>query len=121
MLICNKTYCADCSIRVYRFFSLSGNMKQTFGRAYFALFNSIMLYVILSKAVVTKLHILLEVAPIMPTLCSLLLHSYYSKNFISKIDTFLTVLLECMCDIKSISNALLDKNCSIRLLLFAAI
>ena len=38
-----KTKCVDCSIRVYRLFSLSGNMKQTFGSGYpaHALYHSI--------------------------------------------------------------------------------
>ena len=34
-------------------YSLSGNMKQTFGRAYPALYHFIMLYFILSIAIVT--------------------------------------------------------------------
>ena len=28
----NKIKCADCSIRVYQFFSMSGNIKQTLGK-----------------------------------------------------------------------------------------
>ena len=32
MPIFNKTYCTDCSIRVYRSFNLSGTIKQTLGR-----------------------------------------------------------------------------------------
>ena len=62
-------------------------MKQSFGRGCPVIYHSILLYFILSMAVVAKLHkcILLEFAPIMPVFCSLLLPSYFSKNYAGKI------------------------------------
>ena len=67
-------------------FSLSSNIKQPFGRGYPALYHSILLYFILSIAIVTIIkRILLGLAPIMPAFCSLLLLSYYSSNFPAKL------------------------------------
>ena len=80
----------DCSIRVYCFFNFSGNMKQTFGRGYPALYHYTLLYFILSKAIVAIIkHILLKFTPIIPAFSSLLFPSYYSNNFACKIDTSL--------------------------------
>ena len=68
-------------------------MKQSFGRGCPALYNSILLYYIVSMAVVaiTKC-ILLEFAPIMPAFCSWLLPSYFSKNYAGKIGASLIML-----------------------------
>ena len=54
----------------------------TFGRGCPVLYHSILLYFILSMAIVLQLTkcILLKFAPIMPAFCSLLLPSYFSKT-----------------------------------------
>ena len=64
-------------------------MKQILGKGYQTRHYSILLYFILSIAVVTNMHILLKFAPIMPASCSLLLPSYYSNNFSGKINASL--------------------------------
>ena len=73
----NKTYVLIVLLEYIEFFIPSDNMKQPFGRGCPALYHSILLYYILSMAIVaiTKC-ILLEFAPIMPAFCSLLLPSY---------------------------------------------
>ena len=65
-------------------------MKQPFGRGCPVLYHSILLYFSLSLATVAKC-ILLELAPIMPAFCSLLLPSYFSKNYAGKIAASLLI------------------------------
>ena len=60
-------------------------MKQSFGRGCPVVYHSVLLYFILSMAVVANKVYLLEFAPIMPAFCSLLLPSYFSKNYAGKI------------------------------------
>ena len=70
-------------------------MKQSFGRGCPVVYHSVLLYFILSMAIVTKC-ILLEFAPIMPAFCSSLLPSYSSKNYAGKIGASLYVnTLKC--------------------------
>ena len=76
-------------------------MKQPFGRGCPVVYHSVLLYFILSMAVVAKC-ILLEFAPIMPAFCSLLLPSYFSKNYAGKIGASLVafsapVYTVCVC------------------------
>ena len=66
-------------------------MKQLFGRGCPAFYHSILLYCILSMAIVAKC-ILPEFAPIIPAFCSLLLPSYLSKNYASKIGASLVAI-----------------------------
>ena len=72
-------------------FNLSGNMKQTFGRGYPALYHSILLHFLLIIAIITKYAYVARICSY--AFCSLLLPSYYSNNFVGKIDVSLHTLL----------------------------
>ena len=69
-------------------FNPSDNTKQSFGRGCPVLYHSILPYSWLLQ--LTKC-VLLKFAPIMPAFCSLLLVSYFSKNYAGKIGTSLGV------------------------------
>ena len=71
-------------------------MKQSFGMGCPVLYHSILLYFILSMAIELSKYILLEFAPIMSAFCSLLLLSYFSKNYAGKIGTSLFCILPSM-------------------------
>ena len=74
-------------------FNPSDSMKQSFGRGCPIVYHSVLLYFILSLAVVAKC-ILLELAPIMPAFYSLFLPSYFSKNYAGKIGASLIIILD---------------------------
>ena len=96
MPIFNKIKRADCPIRVYQFFSVSGNMKQTLRRGYPALYYSILLYFILSIAIVISwayfARICCYYASILHALCFCFPSSYYSNYFAGKIDASLATM-----------------------------
>ena len=82
-----KTMCTDCSIRVYWFFNLSGNMKQAFAKGYPALYHSILLYFISSM----HSHNLLKSVPIKATFPPAF-SSYHFSNFAGKINAYLGLI-----------------------------
>ena len=66
--------------------------------------NSVLLYSILSIAIVAN-YILLEYAPIMLAFCSLLLPSYYSNNFAGKTSASLALDKQLWeCNVKKLKN-----------------
>ena len=66
--------------------------------------NSVLLYSILSIAIVAK-YILLEYVPIMPAVCSLLLPTYYSNSFASKTNASLAIDQQLWeCNVKKLKN-----------------
>ena len=94
MLIFNTTKCTDCSIRVNWLLVEWQHETKHLGEGlpcpllfYIAVFH----FKQSRLAIVTIKHKLLEFAPIMPVICSLLF--YYSSNFVGKINIFLPIMI----------------------------